>query len=298
MGTSSSYGGTNRSGWKEARQAAERAFTRTESIPPIHPRGGQDPTESQPVSPDILSLLRGIGRGLRSDDAELRNPPTPVPMARIVAGLAGAAIAGGLPSVGRAEITAPGTRPVLLGARRAGAAVGAGLAIRSGNRNALTEVGLRLEDLENLAPMEKVSRIIDFIFGASSDESQHAFREVACALLLRILEAPDENINYTTLVQDAVTEMIYQRALVELGSQIRGGNLSPEEAAVIEAKIKLFIRDLVRAESNLQTADQFPTPTVCADTMARGTSLVIAVLNDLGGGGENPDSQDRVASTG
>lgn len=263
MGTSGSYGGSQKKDWQAARKIVGDLFGHTPRVE--EPRQGP--------KPQVVQLLRHIGNGLSKDDPLMHQRPVSIPLAEI---LAVSAALGGLPSVGRLEVSGK-QREVLLGARRVGAALGGGLAVRTGNAGSLSELALDLDTLRGLPPNRQVAKILDRVFGASSDEVEYAFRSAAAVILTRLLSASDSEIEYTELICDAATEVIFQRALVELEAQFVAGALSAEEAGEREREIKEYIRDLVRGL--LDRLDQVPTPQETADMMARVTQAAIHALS-------------------
>ncbi len=281
MGTSGSYGGSGKSDWRKARDAARRTFGGG--------GGGDGPGEDgsppPPLGdrPDFLELLHRIGDGLRADDPELRRPggPAAVPLDRVLA--AGPAIAG-LPFLGHAGGRGrTRERPVVAGARRTGAALGGGFAVRAGDGSALAELGLDLAELSDLSPRDQTQRIIDRVFGASADENEQAFREAAAIILLRLLESPDGIPDYQAVICDAATEVVYRRALVEIHAQVIAGALSADEVGDRERQIREYIGDLIRAQPAMRPSEGVPSPSECSQSMAEVTAIAVDALRDAKG---------------
>lgn len=230
----------------------------------------------------FLDLWRTIGEGLRRDDPELRllGPPLSVPLSQVLA--SGIALAG-LAHLGRGTDVGPGVRAVLSGARRTGAAMGAGFAVKADKLEALAEIGLDRDDIRHLSPRQQTQRIIDRVFGASSDEIDHAFREAASRILLRFLESPTVDVDYGAMIRDAAAEIVYRRALVEISDQLAAGALSNETVKERERQIRDFIRDLLSKWPGMTITDREPTPDECSRAMQEVTAIAINALRSVAG---------------
>jgi len=274
MGTSGSYGGSGKSSWRKARDAARATIGGGGSGGPGEGGPSAPPPSNQP---DVFDLLRWIGDGLRSDDSELRRPGKlpKVPLSQVLA--TGTAIAG-LPFLGRVVAGTSRERPVIAGARRAGAALGGGLAVRSGDGTALAELGLDLDEIRDLPPRVQTERIIDRVFGASADENEQSFREAAIIILLRLLESPEGVTDYQALIRDAAIEVVYRRALIEIHDELIAGALSESDVKERERQIRELIGDVIRAQPLMQLAEGLPTPEQCSQAMAEATALAIDAL--------------------
>jgi len=173
---------------------------------------------------------------------------------------------------------------VLGGARRAGAALGAGVALRAGNADALAEMGLDIAELRSLNPAAQTQRIVDHVFGASLDENEQAGRLAAAVILLEFLETPADAIDYGHLFQEGATEFIYQRAVVEIAARLAAGALDAQTARQRQVEVRSYIRDLVRASHISVDSDAAPTPTACSQTVAVITATTIRALRGGGTG--------------
>lgn len=288
MGTSGAYGGSGKAPWRKARALVSQTFGSSES-------GGSAPPSNAP-SPkyDLGPLLQAIADGLRADDSELRRvgPQPRIPLSDIIA--TGITLAG-LPFVGRAPRSSRQDRPVILGARRAGAALGGGFAVRAGNTDALRELGLELAELKALSPREQTERIISRVFGASSDETDQAFREAATVILLELLQGADGEIDYQSVIRNAAAEIIYRRALIEICAQVNEGAISPEEVKDRERQIRDYIRDLIQAHPLMHPIDGVPSPSECSQVMAEITAAAIDVLRAAQAGTQEQAQEDKPA---
>ena len=279
MGTSGSYGGSAKSSWKKAREAARNALGQGgggSSAP-----GGPLPPLTE--RPDFFELLRQIGNGLRADDPELRKRGglPKIPLSQVLA--AGATVVG-LPFLGTVAQGTTRERPVIAGARRTGAALGGGIAVRSGDAAALEQLGLDLTDLESLSPRDQAQRIVDRVFGATSDENEQAFREASTIVLLELLEHPDETPDYQLIICDAASEVVYRRALVEFHDQLFDGKVSNAEVRDLERQLREYIRDLMRAHPDMNPSDRLLTPEECSQAVAEVTAAAVDLLRKISGG--------------
>jgi hypothetical protein len=273
VGTSGSYGGSGKADWKKVRDTSRQTF------------GGDGGGEGEPPPPlqerpEFFELLQNIGDALRGDDAELRRPGGPgrIPLSSVLAG--GAALAG-LPRLGRPPRDGAAVgRPVIAGARRAGAAVGGGIALRQGNAEALAELGLDLDEIRSLSLPEQTERIIDQVFGATSDENEQAFREAAAIILYQLLETRDATVDYQAVIREGAVEVVYRRALVEHHEQLMAGAASYDEVKDREAQLRGFISDLISAQPTLGEEDRLPTPSECSQAMADVAAIVVNALRE------------------
>jgi hypothetical protein len=172
------------------------------------------------------------------------------------------------------------------GARRTGAALGGGFAVRAGDGSALAELGLDLAELSDLSPRDQTQRIIDRVFGASADENEQAFREAAAIILLRLLESPGGIPDYQAVICDAATEVVYRRALVEIHEQVIAGALSADQVRNRERQIREYIGDLIRAQPVMRPSEGVPSPSECSQSMAEVTAIAVDALRDAKGESE------------
>lgn len=274
MGTSGSYGGSGKADWKKVRDTTRETFGGG--------GGGGDGGAPPPLQerPEFFELLQNIGDALRGDDPELRRPGglVRIPLSRLLA--TGATLAG-LPRLGRPPADpAASRRPVIAGARRAGAAVGGGVAVREGDAAALAELGLDLDETRSLSLPEQTGRIIDQVFGATSDENEQAFREAAAIILYQLLEAHDSTIDYQAVIREGAVEVVYRRALVEHHEQLMAGATSYDEVRDREAQLRGFIADLISAQPDLGDDERLPTPSECSQAMAEVAAIVVNALRE------------------
>jgi len=279
MGTSGAYGGSGKSSWKKARDAAQKTLGQGGAGGANAPNGPPPPLTERP---DFFELLREIGNGLKADDPDLRRRGhlPRIPLSQILA--AGTAIAG-LPFLGSVAQGTTRERPVVAGARRTGAAVGGGIAVRTGDAAALEQLGLDLTDLESLSPRDQAQRIIDRVFGASSDENEQAFREASTIILLELLEHPDEIPDYQQIICDAASEVVYRRALVEFHDQLLAGNVSHDHVRELERQLREYIRDLMRAHPDMNRAERLSSPEEYSQAVAEVTAAAVELLRKVTG---------------
>src|SRR6266849_2142873 len=204
MGTSGSYGGSNKQSWRRARQAIQNSIASGADV-----SGPASPT-SNPTLPatDLQDIFSHVGDALFSDDNGLRLGRAFLQGIGAVMA-AGTALAGA-PYVGRRtpvidSSTASGgrsNRAVLKGAARTGTALGAGFALRDGNQAALDGLGLDIAQLNGLSPIEQTQRIVDQVFGAAGDEIEYAGREAAAVILLAFLDSDLPTPDYARTLRE------------------------------------------------------------------------------------------------
>lgn len=289
MGTSGSYGGSGKKPWRDARQATTNAFGGGSSAP------SPPPPPPLPPRDEIGDILEHVGNGLWNDDREVR--PARVPVLPINQVLSGGRPLAGLPHLGARTgrrrtqtssavdgATGRRSRRVLGGARRTGAALGAGVALRTGNAAALAEIGLDITELRSLSPVQQTQRIVDHVFGASLDENEQAGRLASAVILLELLQVPDGTIDYGHVLQQGAAEFIYQRAVVEIAAQLAAGALDAQTARQRQVEVRSYIRDLVRASAIAADGPAAATPAACSQTVATIAATTIRALRAGGSG--------------
>lgn len=292
MGTANSYGGSGKTAWRRARQAASNAFGGEGVGGDV---AGNPSPQPSPSPADIADIVNLFGDGLYADDPEVRpvRPPS-VPLSDVVSPSAGPV---GLPPVRRRAGRGAGgggggtsaaggsrarrTRSVSKQARRAGAAIGAGFALEAGDATGLREIGLVLDDLRNLSPIEQTQRIVDHVFGGSADEIEQAAREASARILYEFLSGPPESPGYVRILQAGVAEFIYRRAVIEIAAQMNAGPLTRKEAEDRQRQIRTYIRDLVQGVPEMSGSDGVPGPEVCSRVVAEVTGTTLRALRAL-----------------
>jgi len=150
-------------------------------------------------------------------------------------------------------------RSAKLSAARGAAAVAAGAALARGDANTLAELGLNLQQLQDLSPREQQQAILDEIIGAPGHPDDEALRRAAHATLKEIAANPeltqDDQIDYM------LGAYVYEQALVELTSQHANRQLGRDIITKLERRMKPYIfkkaKHLVTGSSGYLSASQF-----------------------------------------
>lgn len=247
MGASGAYGGSNRAAWQAARQMLldlpHQSGDRSDGADPAAIDDGtlddlwaqigdaligEDPSLDQ-AEPDaglisISNLLPRVRSHLLSDSG---------------AGLGSGVVAGGgSRSAGRTG--AGSRRQVVRGAARGGAALGAGYAVRQGDAEALTELGLDIDQLRGLSPVRQCASILDTVLGEGGHPDEYALRKASLESLKHILlsESPP---NEHDVLRGFVVSYVFELTLVELQAQLDSGAIDPIEAAKREKSIRRYL---------------------------------------------------------
>lgn len=139
-------------------------------------------------------------------------------------------------------------RQVVRSAARGGTALGAAYAIRSGDSNYLTELGLDLAHLQGLSPTRQCAEILDAVLGEGSHPDELALRRASLQALKEVLtqnDAPDQS----RTLRSFVVNYVFELSLVELQKQINEGTISPADAARKERAIRSYLDKRVRSLS-------------------------------------------------
>lgn len=253
MGTSGAYGGSERQAWQRARalfdgvlsddtdagipslvQALAQALA-DEDPSSLHPR--DDFEEPLPNAQTLPRLLVGL----------------PVHLARLVSsgsGAGGGAAGGG--TVLRAATPRGGRRggstrrSVARGARLGGRALAAGYALRRGDRAALGELGLDLDQLQVMSPRQQRLALLNATIGDATHPDDVAVRRAADEFLKQILtENPPTALD---AVRGFVAALILRLGMVELKRQLDSGDIDPATASLKEKTIQDWIQARLRSE--------------------------------------------------
>jgi hypothetical protein len=260
VGTQLAFGGSGSAPWEDA--AADVTLL-DEIVPPSHSEGGDAEDSGSDPNPQIdESIDRLIEHVITAIQAqEPRRPSTLKPYSpgsvrpsRYTPG--GASVRSGTSKfVG----TPRAGRSAKLSAARGAAAVAAGSALARGDANTLAELGLNLQQLQDLSPREQQQAILDEIIGAPGHPDDEALRRAAHATLKEIASSPgltqDDQIDYL------LGAYVYEQALVELTSQHANRQLGRDIISKLERRMKPYIfkkaKHLVTGSSGYLSASQF-----------------------------------------
>lgn len=245
MGTSGSYGGSNRQAWRNARQLLL-------DLPSVATTGGTDGKTTPDDLDRLEPLCTAIGDALAGDDASLKDPalddemlswdrllprarPSRVPASAGVGGF----VSGKSQPAGRSG--SGSRRQIVRGAARGGAALGAAYAIRRGDAEALGDLGLDLDSLRSQSVVQQCASILDAVLGEGGHPDEYALRKASLESLKDVLSSgvpPAESDALRTFV----VSYVYELALVELQSQLAAKSIDAAQSARLERSIKRFLQ--------------------------------------------------------
>jgi hypothetical protein len=130
---------------------------------------------------------------------------------------------------------------VVRGAARGGVAIGSAYALRSGDRGALAEVGLDLDELRTLTPRAQCTRILEVVLGAAGHPDEAVLRVAAAAQLKAILmlETPPSEAD---ALREFVVAYVFEMGVIELRAGLAIGSIDVLAAARAEKRIRRYIR--------------------------------------------------------
>jgi hypothetical protein len=190
VGTSGSYGGSSRRAWRNARQLLLDL--------PVGPAAGG--TTSPEDFDRLEPLCAAIGDALTGDDPFLNDPvldgdmlsldrllpkARPAGLAASGGGSGGGLVSGKSQPAGRSG--AGSRRQIVRGAARGGAALGAAYAFRRGDARALGDLGLDLDYLSSLGPVQQCAAILDAVLGEGGHPDEYALRKASLQSLKDVL---------------------------------------------------------------------------------------------------------------
>jgi hypothetical protein len=270
MGTSSSYGGSSKKVWKDARQQVL-------DLPSSGGGGGDGPPPPESDINDVLDNLWGtVGDALDSDDPSLHAPsidPSEISTSGSGGGSGGAG--GGAERTGGGRQGGGSKRQVTRSAARGGAVLGAAHAVQRGDSAYLSELGLDLERLKGLSIPRQCGEILNAVLGEGSHPDEAALRKASLESLKEILTA-DTEPNEVDSVHTFVTSFVFELMLVELQQQVNDKALAPEDVAKQEKLIKGYLDKAVKKLSLSKTGTIQPRE-LRAET-ARLTKEAVKVL--------------------
>lgn len=257
MGTNASYGGSNGKDWRRVRELWSGLAA--SELPPSGVGdgggGGADPPPpgDVPIPADFVpspaldalgeALADALGRGLP------RAAAFDVPIASLLprrgsggggGGGSGGGFAGGggAPS-GRSRLQIPKQ------AARGGAAIGAAVAFRDRDADALREYGITLAELDAMGPRQRNAAILDLVLGDAGHPDEAAVRAAALEQV-KLLTAP-EGATRTTLeaLRAFIGELVVRIGLVELRDQILAKTASRAEVRRRETVLRQWVASKV-----------------------------------------------------
>lgn len=283
MGTSGSYGGSQKQKWKDARQQILNL-----------PDGGSsgDASQGGDVESQLENLWGTIADALDSDDPTLHAPVEPgsprLQLQSLLPWLAssnGGATSGGgrggsaTPRTGGGREGARSRRQVVRSAARGGTALAAAFAVRSGDEGYLAEIGLDLARLRTLSPVRQCAEILDAVLGEGAHPDELALRRAALEALKQVLSTAEPPNEVQTL-RTFVASYVFELALVEIQRQLNEGGATHDDVVRKESMIKGYIERRTAAVTVDQ--DGVVSPTGLTLAAVRLTNEVIKLLRARG----------------
>jgi hypothetical protein len=249
MGTSGSYGGSNRQGWNRARQDVQRLVGSGDSGSGDAGAGG-DPSNDEPAS----TVWQTIADALAGEDPLLAGPPTrgdtfslsdllPPQRPARRGGVGGAVVRGATVAAGRQGFRS--ARSVVRNAARGGAAIGGAYAFLRGDAAALGELGLDLQQLRGLSPRMQCARILEAVLGEGGHPDDAALQRAAAEELKAIIlsgQPPGE----IDALRGFVAHYVFELCLVELQRDITTGAIDSAQAARLEKRLRAYLEARIR----------------------------------------------------
>ena len=255
MGTNQAFGGSGSADWERVREewaglgsgspgagAGEGDAVEAE-VPP-----GEDSSAKSPgiASEDAYSaLIAAIAQALTGEDKDARRPAVPaVPLSAVLprrgrgaGGDGGSAGAGGGGS-------SSGGRRVTAQAARGGSAIGAAVAYRDRDAEALASYGLTLEELDALSPRMRCARILDVAIGQAGHPDEQAMREASVAHVKTLVSGAAETAGVSPLesVRDFIGELTVRLGLIELRDQYLAQMMTAAESRTREKGLRQWVR--------------------------------------------------------
>ena len=251
MGTAGVYGGSGTQPWAAVRDSFDELPASASGDAPDVSSPSSDADGAEPASPvdDLAGLLADA---LAIDDPALLQPTQPRTIPSLLprtgsGGVGGGGRAGRITgeSAGSGRTGSGSRRSVTAGAARGGAAIGGAYALRAGDRAALAELGLDLDQLRSLGPRSQSAHILDTVLGEGGHPDEAALRAAAAEQLKAIIMQPDPPAEGDSL-RGFIAAFVFQLALVELRSQLASGDLDVVTATRKEGRLRRYLETRVR----------------------------------------------------
>jgi hypothetical protein len=227
VGTSGAYGGSGSSSWDAVHDAYSDAAN----------TGGPGPSQAQ-IESFVNSFMMALAKTPGQSPGLARFPLSSLRPTRSAGGGAGqsssARSGGGRRNLGRQ-------------AARGAAAVAGAHALRTGNTEVLTELGLDVDHIKSLPPgRAQCTYIVNTLLGAPSHPDEVALAAATLRTMVEVQKA-SETMSPEKTMEMFLQNLAYEQVLVELTSQRRTGSVTPQRARQIEEKAKKFLRASVTA---------------------------------------------------
>jgi len=257
MGASGAYGGSGRQEWNDVRDLFDQ-------VPPGAGDAGDggeggdggdggDTGTAQADEQSLISALSAVAGALADalagEDTTLAGPPSGVSLGSLLprrhttgGGTGGGTFRG--ESAGSGRSGGGSRRSVARSAARGGAALGGAYALRSGDRAALAEIGLDLDELRGLGPRSQCARILDAVLGEGGHPDETALR-TAAAEQLKAIVMQENPPSEADALRGFIAAFVFQLGLVELRSDLAKGVIDVSTALKKEGRIRRYIETRV-----------------------------------------------------
>jgi len=227
VGTSGAYGGSSSSSWDAVHDSYSDAAGAT----------GAGPSPAQ-----IESFVNNFMSALAKTPGQVSGP-TDFPLSSLRLTRPGGSGVGRSSSLG----SGGGGRNLGRQAARGAAAVAGAHALRTGDAEILTELGLDVEYIKSLPPgREQCTYIVNALLGAPSHPDEVALAAATLRTMVEVQKA-SETISPEQTMEMFLQNLAYEQVLVELTSQRRTNSVTPQRAKQIEEKAKKYLRASVTA---------------------------------------------------
>ena len=256
MGTSGSYGGTNRADWNRARNLLDDLI----NLPSESSISSPGEVSNAPIDEIVSDIWGAVSDALHGEDPSWNQPETwdgfdlenLLPRVRPVRQL-GTSLGTGVPSAPiQGQTSSKGrrgsrsTRSIVKGASRGAIAIAGGYALRNSDSDTLSQIGLNLAELQAKGPRAQWVTILDELLGEPGHPDEFALREAVSEVLKQIIlgdVAPELEISLKAFFGN----YIYKLVIIELSERLRNDQISPEESETRERMMKRWATSRVSA---------------------------------------------------
>lgn len=243
MGTSGAYGGSGNQAWNSARELLDALPVPASDGDANGANAGDDGDDADGA---LAGLASALADALAGDDTTLGTPPAPFAVAGLLprrgSGGGGGGGAGGIRGEGGGSGRTGGgsRRSVARSAARGGAAIGGAYALRSGDRGALAELGLDLDELRGLGPRMQCARILDAVLGEAGHPDETALK-IAAAEQLKAIVTMATPPSETDALRGFIAAFVFQMGLVELRADLAKGLIDSATATRKEGRLRRYL---------------------------------------------------------
>lgn len=239
MGTSSAYGGSP--GWEDAQDETESWLDTSPESGGDEGGGGEGDQEPPPGDSPVAE---GEPETSPEEGGGAIDPSAASMLASITGRLQGQLSGrsgggrgggGGVSSGGGGSGGGGGGRKAA--ASSGGAAIAGTYGLLTGDADALGDVGLTMEELDGLSPLQQARRIVNAASPSAALIEDDELREVNARFVWQIISEGDP-LSPADLVKTWLTEFVFRAWLTEAGSVLRDGNRSGSATHAIEREAR------------------------------------------------------------